>query len=65
MSTVHKFEDGTGEAGICPVCGSDALEYPASEGDNVEGIYPWRCEDCGAEGEEQYTVTFNGHYNKN
>lgn len=60
-----RFLDGSGEENICPVCGGEDLEFIYKEADNTEGIYPWKCTDCGAEGEEHFTVTFDGHYNKN
>lgn len=65
MKCNRTFKDGDGEIGICPVCGSDDLTFEGMKADGDLNIYPWKCEDCGTEGEEQYTVTFIGHYNKN
>ena len=65
MCKDQKFEDGDGEVGICPVCDNEDLTYEEMRVDNVGNIYPWKCNQCGAEGEETYEVTFTGHYNKN
>ena len=64
LSKNGQFLDGSGEENICPVCGGDDLDFINKEADCAEGIYPWKCTDCGAEGEEHFTVTFDGHYNK-
>jgi len=60
-----QFLDGSGVEEVCPVCGGEDLEFINEEADCAAGIYPWKCTDCGAEGEEHFTVTFDGHYNKN
>ena len=65
MKKRQGFKDGEGECGICPVCGNEDLTFEGMRADGDLNIYPWKCDECGAEGEEQYTVTFNGHYNKN
>ena len=50
------------EAGICPYCGSDDLEYGSMEPETNNLIYyPWECNDCGHKGEEWYQLTFDGH----
>jgi len=50
------------EAGKCPCCGSDDLDYEGMEPeDNNMVYYPWTCNDCGATGEEWYTLEFSGH----
>ena len=50
------------EIGECPFCGEGNLRYyePIIE---EEMVYPWKCEDCGAFGEETYKIVFIGHYN--
>lgn len=49
-------------AGTCPVCNQDsALEYAEIEFDGDMCWFPWRCKECGAEGEEWYILTFTGH----
>lgn len=65
LKSKELFEDGSGEAGICPVCESETLAYGEMRTDATGNIYPWKCNNCGAEGEETYEVTFTGHYNKN
>lgn len=49
------------EAGKCPFCGSDDLDYGAMEPEDDMIYYPWTCKDCGKHGEEWYTMTFEGH----
>lgn len=50
------------KAGQCPHCGSDGLDYECMEPEyNNMVYYPWTCLDCGAKGEEWYTMTFTGH----
>ena len=57
-----KKEDYTNRQGECPRCHSYNLEYQAIE---IEGdgmcYYPYKCEDCGQEGEEWYSMEFSGH----
>lgn len=64
MNSNKTFEDGDGEVGVCPVCGNEDLTFDGMRAEGDLNIYPWKCDECGAEGEEQYTVTFNGHYHK-
>lgn len=51
------------EQGVCPNCGSDALDYGAMElgicGDTI--YYPYDCEDCGVSGNEHYSLDFIDH----
>lgn len=47
--------------GYCPVCNSSQLNYGSVELEWDMMYYPWECADCGAEGEEWYNVSFNGH----
>lgn len=49
------------DPGICPVCGSDRLDF---DGFVVEGnscIYKWRCNGCGVSGREWYDLIFSEH----
>jgi|ETNvirnome_2_300_1030623.scaffolds.fasta_scaffold00977_16 hypothetical protein len=55
------------ERGVCPICDSGNLEYETnvdSEADTfylkkaLRIYYPWRCEDCGAYGEEYYSIKY-------
>lgn len=51
------------EQGVCPNCGSDALDYGAMElgicGDTI--YYPYECEKCGTSGNEHYSLNFIDH----
>lgn len=49
------------QSGICPLCGSENLDYGAAVIEDVGVMYPWTCE-CGAKGEETYNLEFSGHY---
>lgn len=53
------------EQGICPVCGSENLSYGVIDVTDVGVFYPATCEDCGANFEEHYDLTFAGHYKIN
>lgn len=56
-----KKEDYTNEQGLCPKCKSGNLEYFATEYVDNMCYYRYKCEDCGQEGEEWYSLTFEGH----
>lgn len=58
------FEDGGGETGVCPCCGSKNLNYGKNYKDNIGIIYPWTCPDCKSKGKETYEITFTGHYHE-
>ena len=48
--------------GTCPFCGSDNLDYqPVEMQDDGMMFYPWTCQNCKAQGEEWYSLTFVGH----
>lgn len=49
------------EVGTCPHCGSDDLVYESMvyEGDSL--YYPFKCQECDLEGEEWYSLEFQGH----
>lgn len=49
------------EQGRCPICGSDMLDYDSIEVEGESVMYPWSCENCGAEGKEVYELNFVGH----
>lgn len=49
------------EQGICPVCGSENLNYEGLEPEEEMIVYPWTCENCGATGSEWYELQFAGH----
>ena len=55
-------EDYKNEQGFCPKCGSYNLDYHAMEfEDDGMCYYPYKCKDCGQEGEEWYKLDFQGH----
>ncbi len=65
MSTrksIKQYDDGDGEQGICPCCGSGNLTYESVVDDDNGVAYPWRCDDCGATGRETYEIDFIGHF---
>lgn len=49
------------DQGVCPLCGSFALDYdsPTIDGEVVD--YSWTCENCGATGKESYDLIFATH----
>ena len=48
-------------AGVCPVCGSDTLDYLKNRIMFDQLRYYWTCEECGSNGEEVHTLIFSGH----
>lgn len=56
-----KKEDYKNEQGYCPKCHTLNLDYQPIE--YVDGMcyYPYKCEECGQEGEEWYSMVFAGH----
>lgn len=51
--------------GICPICGSENLTYGTIDVTDMGVFYPTFCEDCGADFEEHYDLSFVGHYKIN
>ena len=47
------------EAGICPKCGSDDLEYDGFFVEESDCIYKWTCGDCNAYGRDYYDMVFS------
>ena len=47
--------------GYCPFCGNTNLEYGAVNFEGSMLYFPWKCASCGREGEEWYSMTFEGH----
>ena len=44
------------ESGVCPKCGSEAIDY---DGFDIDGVYyNARCEECGCEFQECYELKF-------
>lgn len=54
-------QDYKNEQGVCPKCGSYSLDYKTAEFTESMLYYPYKCEDCGQEGEEWYSMDFQGH----
>lgn len=47
--------------GECPKCGGYQLDYqPLKYADDM-CYYPYKCKECGQEGEEWYRLEFQGH----
>ena len=51
----------THEAGVCPKCGSEQLDFDGFFVEDGNGIYKWKCESCGIRGRECYDMTFSEH----
>ena len=54
-------EDYKNEQGVCPKCGGGNLNYQPMKYEDSMCYYPYKCEDCGQEGEEWYRLEFVGH----
>lgn len=55
-------EDYTNEQGFCPKCHSYNLDYGTLDLED-DGMchFPYKCKDCGQQGEEWYRLEFQGH----
>ena len=49
------------EEGTCPFCHEHIGNYEPLEIEDNMIYYPWKCHNCGLEGEEWYSLTFAGH----
>ena len=58
----HTFGFKSNKVGECPVCGEQDLDYQELQPEDNMVCYPWHCDNCGAEGNEWYDLTFTGHY---
>lgn len=54
-------EDYINKQGVCPKCHGLNLDYQAIQYTDSMCYYPYKCEDCGQEGEEWYNLVFAGH----
>ena len=54
-------EDYMNKQGYCPKCGGFTLDYQAIRYTDELCYYPYKCKDCGQEGEEWYRLEFQGH----
>ena len=51
----------TNEQGFCPRCKSNRLSYGTIRHFDDASYFPYKCKDCGQEGEEWYELKFIGH----
>lgn len=56
-----KKENLINKMGICPNCKEKNLNYGAVQFENVFAYFPYKCNNCGLEGEEWYSMEFAGH----
>ena len=49
------------EAGICPICDHEELNYGESDSDSDGEVYYYTCNKCGFVGEELYEMIFSEH----
>lgn len=54
-------EDYTNKQGYCPKCGSGMLDYEAAKFEDDMMYFPYVCNSCEQEGEEWYSLNFDGH----
>lgn len=47
--------------GRCPFCDSYNMEYGSLEFEGDLCYFPWTCRNCGHEGQEWYSMCFEGH----
>lgn len=47
--------------GVCPYCKEQDLEYGAIQLEGECAYFPYKCNNCGLEGEEWYSMEFTGH----
>ena len=50
------------EQGVCPFCDNNGvLDYEPTEFQGDMCFFRWKCANCGHEGEEWYSMCFEGH----
>lgn len=49
------------EQGRCPKCGEFSLDYGSVEFRDNMCYFPYKCSNCKQEGEEWYSLDFQGH----
>ena len=47
--------------GTCPHCKEQDLDYGAIQLEGENAYFPYKCNNCGLEGEEWYYMEFIGH----
>ena len=64
MEFINKcdYAEYESDAGKCPKCGSDDIEFGSSEIEDEYVKYEWTCSKCGSEGNELGKIVFDGHY---
>lgn len=54
-------KDFINRQGYCPRCEHLNLDYGSPRFEDTMVYFPWKCKDCGLEGEEWYSMNFQGH----
>lgn len=54
-------EDYTNRQGECPKCHGYNLDYEPIDFSDNSVFFRYKCGDCGQEGEEWYSLEFQGH----
>ena len=55
-------ESATDAEGVCPVCGGK-IEHTGELIQTCGGVsLPWKCQECGATGDEGHNLVFDGHH---
>ena len=47
--------------GWCPICKEECLDYGEVVFEGESCYFPWKCDECGLEGREWYSLSFVGH----
>ena len=60
---IQESEESTysNKQGVCPKCGESNLEYESIRLEGEMAYFPYKCNNCGQEGEEWYSMEFAGH----
>ena len=59
--SLHETAAPAHEAGVCPKCGGDELDFDGFVVEDNSVIYNWACQNCGVCGRECYDMTFSEH----
>lgn len=55
------IKDLKNSMGVCPHCKEQELEYGSIQLEGENAYFPYKCCNCGLEGEEWYYMEFTGH----
>ena len=55
------IKDLKNNMGVCPHCKEQDLEYGSIQLEGENAYFPYKCNNCGLEGEEWYSMEFVGH----